>query len=192
MASRLQDVLLRGVAASRPLATAVANGTLYFATDTGVTTQSDGATWNTYSATVSAGYVPTVVVAAASESVTNDTMQPDNELLLAVAASTVYVLELVAFFTTGTSTAVDMKIGFTFPAAAVMTYGILGYSATPTSNSRGTISTSVSSGSPLWMKGVLRTGVNAGTLTFQWAQGVTTGGTPLVREANSLLRLQRV
>src|SRR5262245_50348268 len=49
MASRLQDVLLRGTAASRPLATAVAIGTLYFSTDTQVTEQSDGTTWNTYS-----------------------------------------------------------------------------------------------------------------------------------------------
>lgn len=48
MASRLQDVLLRGVAASRPLATAVAAGTLYYSTDTATTSQSDGAAWATY------------------------------------------------------------------------------------------------------------------------------------------------
>lgn len=48
MASRLQDVLLRGVAASRPLATAVAIGTLYYSTDTFVTEQSDGTNWQSY------------------------------------------------------------------------------------------------------------------------------------------------
>lgn len=48
MASRLQDVLMRGVAASRPLATSVAPGTLYFSTDTATTDQSDGAVWATY------------------------------------------------------------------------------------------------------------------------------------------------
>ncbi len=48
MASRLQDVLLRGTAASRPLATAVAPGTLYFSTDTTTTDRSDGTTWQTY------------------------------------------------------------------------------------------------------------------------------------------------
>jgi len=48
--SRLQDVLLRGLASARPAASAVANGTLYFATDTTVITQSDGSTWNAYSA----------------------------------------------------------------------------------------------------------------------------------------------
>lgn len=55
MASRLQDVHLRGLAASRPLATVVASGTLYFATDTGVTTRASdtasgiGGAWETYS-----------------------------------------------------------------------------------------------------------------------------------------------
>lgn len=48
MASRLQDVLLRGLAAARPLATAVAKGTLYYSTDTATTEQSDGTVWSTY------------------------------------------------------------------------------------------------------------------------------------------------
>lgn len=48
MASRLQDVLLRGVSGSRPAATAVAKGTLYYSTNLGITEQSDGTTWNTY------------------------------------------------------------------------------------------------------------------------------------------------
>lgn len=48
MASRLQDVLLRGLAAARPLATDVAKGTLYFSTDLGITEQSDGTNWNNY------------------------------------------------------------------------------------------------------------------------------------------------
>lgn len=48
MASRLQDVLLRGLAAARPAATAVANGTLYYSTDTATTDQSNGTTWSTY------------------------------------------------------------------------------------------------------------------------------------------------
>lgn len=48
MASRLQDVILRGTAASRPLATAVAPGTLYYSTDTITTDRSDGTNWETY------------------------------------------------------------------------------------------------------------------------------------------------
>lgn len=48
MASRLQDVILRGTAAARPLATAVAPSTLYYSTDTATTAMSDGTTWVTY------------------------------------------------------------------------------------------------------------------------------------------------
>lgn len=51
----LNGVLLKGVAASRPAANAVASGTIYSATDTGAITQSDGvSTWSTY-ATISSG-----------------------------------------------------------------------------------------------------------------------------------------
>lgn len=50
----LPGVLLKGVAASRPAASAVAKGTIYSATDTGAITQSDGSSWSTY-ATISSG-----------------------------------------------------------------------------------------------------------------------------------------
>ena len=51
MASRLQDVILRGLAASQPLATLVAPGTLYYSTDTAVTERcaDDGLSWEDYS-----------------------------------------------------------------------------------------------------------------------------------------------
>jgi hypothetical protein len=48
MASRLQDVIQRGLAADKPLATEVAPGTLYYSTDTATTERSDGTTWETY------------------------------------------------------------------------------------------------------------------------------------------------
>lgn len=58
MASRLQDVLQRGLAAARPAATAVAVGTLYFSTDTAVIEQSDGAVWQPYG--TGAGSLPAI------------------------------------------------------------------------------------------------------------------------------------
>lgn len=45
MASRLQDVILRGTSGARPAATAVAAGTLYFSTDTLSLDRSDGTNW---------------------------------------------------------------------------------------------------------------------------------------------------
>jgi hypothetical protein len=57
MASRLQDVIQRGLAADRPVATDVAPGTLYYSTDTSVTERSDGSTWESY-ADASSGGIP--------------------------------------------------------------------------------------------------------------------------------------
>lgn len=52
MASRLQDVILRGTAVARPAATAVAAGTIYFSTDTSLLDRSDGTNWQTISPNV--------------------------------------------------------------------------------------------------------------------------------------------
>src|SRR5213596_2274111 len=57
MASRLQDVILRGLAAARPLATAVAPGTLYDSSDTATTDRSTGTAWETYADTGAAGAI---------------------------------------------------------------------------------------------------------------------------------------
>jgi hypothetical protein len=48
LASRLQDVILRGLVADQPLATDVAPGTLYYSTDLGTTERSDGSNWEDY------------------------------------------------------------------------------------------------------------------------------------------------
>lgn len=51
----LEDVILRGLAAARPLATDVPSGTLYYSTDTATTDRSNGAAWQTYSDVGAAG-----------------------------------------------------------------------------------------------------------------------------------------
>lgn len=48
MAGRLQDVILRGLASARPVATTVAAGTLYYSTDTEITERSNGTSWESY------------------------------------------------------------------------------------------------------------------------------------------------
>ena len=55
MASRLQDVILRGLASARPVATTVAAGTLYYSTDVPTTDRSNGSAWETYADTGAAG-----------------------------------------------------------------------------------------------------------------------------------------
>lgn len=55
MASRLQDVILRGLASARPLFSAVAPGTLYYSTDTQKTERNSGTAWESYSDSASGG-----------------------------------------------------------------------------------------------------------------------------------------
>lgn len=55
MASRLQDVILRGTRAAQPAATTVAPGTLYFVTAENVLERSNGTAWETYSGSGSGG-----------------------------------------------------------------------------------------------------------------------------------------
>lgn len=48
MASRLQDVILRGTTGAKPAATVVAPGTLYYSTDTLITERSNGTVWESF------------------------------------------------------------------------------------------------------------------------------------------------
>ena len=48
MASRLQDVILRGTTGAKPAATVVAPGTLYYSTDTLITERSNGTIWESF------------------------------------------------------------------------------------------------------------------------------------------------
>lgn len=55
MASRLQDVIARGLASAKPLATTVAPGTLYYSSDTASLERSNGTVWESYTAASSGG-----------------------------------------------------------------------------------------------------------------------------------------
>jgi hypothetical protein len=151
-----------------------------------------------------------IVVADSDESVSNDTLQDDDELFLSVEANTVYVLDALLLFTTGTSTTPDAKMGWTHPSGSTLTWSRHSYitaatlttevsiaqryqeaSAASTMTS-GVISTATAVASPVWIRGVLRVGGTAGTLTLQWAQSTSTGGTPTVRKADSFVSLTQV
>ena len=90
MASRLQDVILRGTRAAQPLATTVAPGTLYFVTDELLTEQSDGTTWNTYA---DGGAFSALRVSAGtlSQNLTNLVFSNSNGVSFGLSASTITV-----------------------------------------------------------------------------------------------------
>lgn len=161
------------------------------------------------SAWVNTTRYPQYVIASADESVSNDTLQNDDALLFAVATSSVYVFDLLATFTTGTSDGVDVKYTFTLPASATITWYVLelGDSATagnsmnmysyfqessPSTNTSGVVTTAVIPTSAIRLRGVVRTAGTAGNVQFQFAQRVSTGGTPVVRKADSFIEYTKV
>lgn len=68
------------------------------------------------------GAGPTIVRKASDESVANNTLQDDNDLVFAIGASEVWVAQLHLFLTCASATP-DFKYGFTAPAGATIRYG---------------------------------------------------------------------
>jgi hypothetical protein len=123
-------------------------------------------------------------------------LQDDNELFVAVEASCVYHLELRISYTSGTTP--DLKIGWTYPTGTTIrwsgtdsdTAGALRIAGNLTETSVPAI---CGSGTDINADytGVIITGVNAGTLTLQWAQNTSTGSNSTIY-AGSFLTIKRV
>ena len=137
----------------------------------------------------------------ATEPVTSSTtLQDDDALAVAVAASAEYLVELVMLY--DGATAGDIKVGFTAPASAALEGIGIGLDPTASSsandvtayvvlgsaNNFGALGTGTTSA--LKISGVLTTS-GAGTLTVQWAQ-VASSVTATRVFANSYLSLTRV
>lgn len=112
----------------------------------------------------------------------------DPDLFFPVVANKTYEFEFYLVFTTGSST-IDARVGLTFPAAAVVSWGVLALdpaavassigniqaSALHTAGSGTAISVGVSSGSTsVLIKGTIKTGANAGNVKLQWCQNAST------------------
>jgi hypothetical protein len=142
----------------------------------------------------------------ADEQITNNTLQNDDHLALAVAANTVYALSgwLVV---NSTSEAPDFKVAFTFPTDAVISYSARGLIASASGTTAAAIETvakmdqtspsaSIASGvvndtHSIRIDGLLVVGSTAGTLQLQWAQANTNATATTVKK-NSWIRLDQV
>lgn len=201
--STLSTVIGRGTRAVQPAATAVPIGAIYTVTDEGnVQERSTGAAWQSFCPLGTR----TIVKASDEGGITNNTLQNDDELLMTVVANAVYVVEVVLFVTTGASSTPDFQVAFTMPTAAtysgiidaltaaatLSTDDNLGFryreSSPTTAQSAGVVG---SANGGCFIKGVLKTGANAGTFQLQWAQN-TTNATATVVKADSYLSLTRV
>lgn len=147
--------------------------------------------------------LPTIVVKAATEPITaSTTMQNDDELFATVAANATY--DVLLHLLHDSATAGDITIGWTAPAGAVMTWGLIGAQSGETSSSTvanvnmqtrtileaADLGGGASTGTYGLVHGALITSATAGTLNFQWAQRVSSATASNVR-AGSVLMLHR-
>lgn len=148
--------------------------------------------------------LPDVVRKSTTETVTSSiALQDDDELFSPVEANATYKVDLALIHSSGTSG--DIKITFTGPTGASMTWGVISAnigatsSATvPDSNMQGRAIGEVAEfgganlgATTAYVSGTLVTSGTAGTLQFQWAQRVSDAAATQVR-AGTCLEVRRI
>lgn len=132
-----------------------------------------------------------------TETVNNSaTMQNDDELFLAVAASTTYVFNCMLVYSSNTTA--DFKFAWTYPTGATAQYLLLGTALSGTALSTfqrdaaagGILEGSVSNQAIL-MTGTWTISTTAGTLQLQWAQNTANASNTQVL-LGSYLELKKV
>lgn len=141
---------------------------------------------------------------SSTESVTSSTtLQDDDDLSVAVLANGVYVVECHVFY--DAATAGDLKLGWSYPAAATGTFTALGLSpspAPPSSSDDVTATADIATAFNLggagtgttlsaFIKGLLVVSSTAGNFRVQWSQ-VSSTGTATRLFSPSYLLLRRV
>lgn len=141
--------------------------------------------------------LPTIAAKATDQTVNNSsTLVDDDDMVIALAANSVYRFEAV--FVYNSNTTADIKIGYTIPSGAsttavtdyfdtALTRNMIPHVAAPTT---GTPMGGNASNAPAWTKGTVTT-TTAGNLTIRWAQN-TTNASNTVMKAGSFLAVQIV
>ena len=137
------------------------------------------------------------VVKPTDESLTsNTTMQNDNDLVLAVAASTIY--EFTCYLSYTAASGDDLKWVWQGPSGAFLRYCALHNEGGTTGLSNSNVNYGIASvvvaegsgtgsGTVVFMHGTLRTGTTAGNLQLQWAQNVSSGSSTTVKQDSHLI-----
>lgn len=155
-------------------------------------------TWWTYTGSVwraavfSGPSAAGVLIATSDQSKENNTYVSDDTLTVPVEASKKYLIRFFLFYD-GTATG-DLKLQFTGPAGGTVrkiihggtfnAAGSLYAKETAFAQNHGWVSTGANNA---WVEAdiVLANGVNAGSVTHQFAQNTTTAGQPTTRRAGS-------
>lgn len=146
----------------------------------------------------------TKVVKSADETVTNNTLQDDNELLFAIGASQTWVWECwVSAMGNAAGVTSDFKFAWTWPSSPTRAkWSMINGADTSAAWDFTRQNTQTVSGTAVavagntvavgyLMKGVIVNGANAGNVVLQWAQN-STNATGSTIEAGSFLVAQRV
>lgn len=149
----------------------------------------------------------TFVRKTGDESIANNTLQNDDDLVLTVGASEVWQFEVVLIVECAASTP-DISVNFTIPVAGTLSTTLWGHAPSSStadgakrifSNSRvltalslGTIASGTTPTVPIWITGLYVGGVNAGTVQLVWAQTNTNAGNPVIVKADSYLKAVKV
>jgi hypothetical protein len=189
---------------------ATVQGSLYYFSGTGIVSTLSPGTSGQFLKTSGAGANPvwsnvyTSIRKASDESVTNNTLQNDNELLFAIPINETWTFEFV-IFATSTSGTPDIKFAFTIPSGAITTYGVIGATVGTASSPVTSMTVEHTATAGVALSGglaandlhtfILRGSVvnagNAGNVTLQWAQDVTNATASTVK-AGSFLNAFRV
>lgn len=200
-----QGVTLKGVKESGPDASA--NAFIKVTSGSQVTIENcldDGTASDLATGTCSFPGHSKFVRKTGDESITNNTLQDDNHLILAVDASSTYIFKVFLLVDGGTTG--DLKTAFTFPTGSTLHFTGHGPTTGLASGSGGDAefngrqsatsgSTTISFGTSgsrlgIMLEGILITGSTSGSLTLQWAQN-TTDVTATTLKSGSWMKLQR-
>jgi hypothetical protein len=179
--------LIGFTASGAPVRVAVGANDQVLTADSG---QSSGFKWATLPTGNSA-----VKRKSADESVTSSTtLQNDNDLSFAIAASEIFAVMFVLFVDDASNGSADLKVGFSVPASCTVKWSIDGYNNASNSwNSE--VTTEASSANTELLSPQLRVVVhalvvnstNAGTVQLQWAQKTSNGSAVTVRAGSHLI-----
>lgn len=125
----------------------------------------------------------------------NAVLQDDDELVLPVAANTVYEMDCFVRYSSGTTP--DIKFAWTFPAGALMRYSGIVYPVAGATTifqfvQTDTIGCEGSTSGPgvARFAGTVITSATSGSLRLQWAQNTSTASATIVQQ-HSYLKLRK-
>lgn len=148
-------------------------------------------------ASVIAAVAPKAALKTTSQSFPNTTLANDSQLYLALPANSAFVFLGLLSVTGAAISTGDLKMTFTVPSGASISWEAIGYSTTTAGPLNGNsvraaggvsaVGVNAGSATPVLLIGSITMGSTAGTVQLQEAQSTSNGTTPTVVQSSSFL-----